>query len=489
MALRVKKSLSDQQRERPIGVSELAWRIQHLLEAEIGEVRVEGEVSNVRVPSSGHCYFVLKEGGAAINAVCFRSTLWRQRLQPANGVQLEVQGRVTAYTTRSEYQIIVESFQQAGLGELMRLFLELKEKLTAQGLFDAKRRRPIPRLPRRIGLVTSPTGAALRDMLNVLARRARGLNIYLSPAAVQGEQAPGEIVRAIERLQLHGRAEVLIVGRGGGSLEDLWAFNDERVVRAIAACPVPVISAVGHETDTTLADYAADLRAPTPSAAAELVSAHYGEVEEQVDGLKRRLARSMQFALNERRVRFQRCIHSWGLRKPHERIQSAMQRLDDLQAGLDRSIRYLLERKRQGLGEAAGRLPGVNPARRLELARGRLAQSQALLQVLGPARWNAKLASSRGHLDQLCKRLSLAMTGHRRRQGWRLRNLSERLEAVGPHAVLRRGYSIATHGRRDRIITRPDQVKANEVIRIRSAGGPWRVAVLPPGEDLFDLVD
>ena len=472
--------------ERPLTVSELAARIQRLLEGQIGQVSVSGEVSNVRTPASGHCYFMLKDADATLNAVCFRSVMCRQLVRLRNGMQIEVRGRVTAYTQRSEYQVIVESMRESGLGELMRRFLEIKEKLKAEGLFASERKRPIPRLPRRIGIVTSATGAALRDILNILRRRVRGLQIYLSPSAVQGEAAPLEIIAALERLQRHARAEVIIVGRGGGSIEDLWAFNDERVVRAIAACPIPVISAVGHETDTTLADYAADLRAPTPSAAAELVSAHYGELAERVALYERRLGRCIQFMLADRRARLARCVGSWGLRKPRERLNLAGQRIDDLKLEMEEAIRRALMTRGRTIRELDGRLGRVNPTVRVAELRGRLTKARSLLWATTSARWLPALAADRQHLQQLTCRLDLAAGAQRKRLRWRLDTARQKMEALSPEKVLQRGYSIVTHGKRERIITSPEHVKEGEVVHIRSAGGPWRAVSISPEPDLFD---
>jgi exodeoxyribonuclease VII large subunit len=480
---------ADPSADAPLTVSQLSRRILRLLEDEVGEVRVTGEVSGVRIPRSGHCYFMLKDADAAINAVCFRSALARARARPADGMQIELRGRLTAYAARSEYQIVVASMREAGLGDLMRRFLELKEKLKAEGLFEPSRKRPIPAVPRTIGVVTSPTGAALRDVLNVLGRRARGLRIVLSPAAVQGEAAPAEIVAAIERLQRHGRAEVLIVGRGGGSIEDLWAFNDERVVRAIAACPIPVIAAVGHETDTTLSDFAADLRAPTPSAAAELVSAHYGELEQRLGLFKSRLARTVAQSVREIRARLERCRSSWGLRGPVERLGQTAQRVDDLRERLDRAGRFIAQSPRQQLQALHLRLRQAAPVRRLQRLRDQLQRHRALLAAAGPALWRPRLRHAAGLLAQLDRRMATAAATRQRRRQERLEALSARLAALGPEAVLQRGYSIVTHGARARVVRDPASLRTGETVRVRSAGGRWKAAVLPPGDDLFERTD
>ncbi len=474
---------------RPLSVAELAMRVRRLLEEGIGRVVVEGEISNLRIPGSGHCYFMLKDATAAVSAVCFRGTLARQRCLPVEGMKVEVTGRLSAYAPRGEYQIIIESLREAGLGERMRRLLELKERLRAEGLFDLERKRALPRLPRRIALVTSADGAALRDMINVLGRRARGLEILLVPTMVQGEAAPARIVAALGLAARHGRAEVIILGRGGGSIEDLWAFNDERVVRAVAACPIPVITAVGHETDTTLVDYAADLRAPTPSAAAELVSAHHDEMLGQLCQWRDRLARAAQTLLAHQRARLERCRGSWGLRNPRERLAQAMQRIDELDERLGQVQRRALRRRAEELAVLARRLERVAPLARLAALRARLAHLDALLSARTRADWNMKLAASRAEWTQLAERLNQAARRRLEERRWQLRGASQRLEALSPLAILDRGYSIVTHGRHNRIVTNPDQLKLGQTVRIRSAGGPWRAAVLPNEDELFDQAD
>lgn len=475
--------------DRPLSVTELSHRIRRLVEDGIGRVRVEGEVSNLRTPASGHCYFMLKDGGAAINAICFRNTLARLSLSPADGMKLEVSGQITTYPPRSEYQIVVESMREAGVGELMRRFLELKEKLRAEGLFDLERKRPIPALPRRIGIVTSATGAALRDMLNILGRRTRGLEIYLAPAAVQGDAAPGQIVQALGLLQRHGRSEVIIVGRGGGSIEDLWAFNDERVARAVAGSSIPVISAVGHETDTTLADYAADLRAPTPSAAAELVSAHYADVLDRLAQWRGRLVRSERGRVRDLRGRLELCSGSWAMRSPRERVQQSMQRLDELGERLARAGRQGLRRRRDGLAALEAALDRSRPLERLRQLRARLEQMARLLDARTRSLWGERLAAARSQSAALAQRLGHRATLALDRNRWRVENAGQRLAALSPLAVLGRGYSIVTHGRRGQIVTAPEQVRVGETVHVRSAGGTWRAAALPPQDDLFDGAD
>ena len=474
---------------RALSVTELAARVRRVVEGQIGWVRVVGEISNLRQPRSGHCYFLLKDADAAINAVCFRLALGRQTVRPSDGLKVELTGRMTVYPPRSEYQIIVETIREAGLGDLMRRLRELRERLRAEGIFDLERKRPIPRMPRRIGIVTSPTGAALRDILNVLGRRTRGLEIILSPAAVQGEGAPLEIVAAIGRLARQGRAEVIIAGRGGGSIEDLWAFNDERVVRAIAASPIPVISAVGHETDTTLADEAADLRAPTPSAAAELVSASHHELDERLASWSHRLERAIRGICDERRARLVRCAGSWGLPHPRQQLALAMQRLDDLAERLRTALPRRLRERRSALEGLVRRWRRESPAARIQHARAALAHCRTLLDTRSRSRWRGAVAAAESRLCLARERLRHAHDLRRRQLGWRLESAARNLVALDPHGVLRRGYSIVTHGARDRVVTDPARLKAGEAVRIRSAGGRWRAAVLPPDEDMFDRVE
>ncbi len=460
-----KQSDASARPKRPLTVSELSQKIARLLEGEIGRVCVEGEVSNYRVPRSGHAYFVLKDADAAINVVCFRSTLASLKIKLADGKKIEIGGRVSAYTARSEYQIIMESAREAGLGDLMRLFLELRDKLKAEGLFDPARKKPLPRFPRAIGIVTSGTGAALRDMLNVLSRRAGGLEIYLSPCAVQGDTAPAEIVRAIERLERHGRSEVIIAGRGGGSLENLWAFNDERVVRAIARCEIPIVSAVGHETDTTLSDFAADLRAPTPSAAAEIVTANHEELARNLARTHRSMDRAMEDQLDSKRVALQACAASWGMRSPLERLAATLQKIDDL----------------------TGRLEGAAERNR-NRARTLLENLQLRLSTARPdLRWLPRLKYAAGLLSQFHVRLKQAMARRLNEEKLGVKGLRDRLESLGPPAVLRRGFSFITTLKDKRIVTGPDQVRVGQTLNVHSDGGKWRVAALPNMSELFDI--
>lgn len=472
---------------RPLTVTELSGRITRLLEEKIGHAHVEGEISNLRIPRSGHAYFALKDSESVLNAVCFRSTLARLKTGLEDGKKVEVRGRVTAYSARSQYQIIVSSVREAGLGELMRRFIELRDRLKAEGLFDEARKQPLPKLPRRIGVATSPTGAAVRDILNVLGRRAGGLEVFVAPCAVQGEAAPAEIARAIELLDRDGRAEVIIVGRGGGSIEDLWAFNEERVARAIAACKTPIVSAVGHETDTTLADYAADLRAPTPSAAAELVTAHYDEFGQKVAAAATGLHRAIARRVERLRARLEAAQGGWGMRRPIERLRNAQQRADDLDERLDRAARTALRRAGDRTRETARRLDRAHPGRRIELSITRLAHLRARMAGARPdRRWGPRIGLGRAMAAQLDRRLSRAMGAGLNESRLRLLGLTEQIEGLGPASVLRRGFSFITRKGGRKIVTGPGQARPGETLKVHSAGGEWKATALPEGEELFD---
>lgn len=348
--------------ERPLTVSELTCSIRLLLEDAFPRVWIEGEIGNWSVAGSGHAYFSLKDEGALLGCVMWRSSLTKSKETFREGDQVEARGRLGVYDRRGQYQLVVDSLRPVGAGLLWKKFLELKEKLEKEGLFDPARKRPIPELPRAVGVVTSPTGAAIRDVLSVLGRRAVGLDIYVWPARVQGAGAASEIAEGVRRLSRSGLVDVLIVGRGGGSLEDLWEFNDERLAREIAASPVPVISAVGHEVDFSISDFVADLRAPTPSAAAELVSADRSAVGERLRETLRALDRSAADRLYQARTRVRLAAESHALRRPEARLREAQQRTDDALERLDRGVERQLGDLRHRVLSASGALGGHDPA-------------------------------------------------------------------------------------------------------------------------------
>ena len=330
-------SLFDETERRPLSVTELTFQVRSALEARFASVWVEGEISNFKAAASGHWYFTIKDEGAQLHAKCFRGVNGRIRFRPSDGLQVRVRGRLSVYEPRGEYELIVEALDPVGAGALRVAFEQMRDRLAAEGLFDEELKQPLPLFPRRVGVVTSPTGAAIRDILTVLARRTRTVHVLFAPTRVQGEGASAEIAQAIrllndfnERALAEGRADecidVIIVGRGGGSAEDLWAFNEEGLARAIRASLIPVISAVGHETDVTIADFAADLRAPTPSAAAELVAAREDELAAYVLALTRDLVRSARSTVVDARLRVQEAAMSPAFDEARERLHAARAR-------------------------------------------------------------------------------------------------------------------------------------------------------------------
>lgn len=371
-------------------VRELTRYVKDLLDEDplLRSVWVQGEISNFKWHHSGHIYFTLKDEVAQVKVVMFRSYANRLRFRPENGMQVIVQGNVTVFERDGVYQLYAAAMEPYGLGALHLEFEQLKRRLAAEGLFDEALKRPIPRLPRAVGLVTAPTGAAIRDMITVARRRFPGMRLVLAPALVQGPDAPESLIRALGLVARVPEVDVVIIGRGGGSLEDLWAFNDERLARAIRACPVPVVSAVGHETDYTIADFAADLRAPTPSAAAELVVPSRSELLGVVDGLRIRLSTAARRLVERRRIRLRALTERPVLQRPQGRVLQDRQRLDGLVRRLEYLGGSLLAARRRELGGLAGRLEALSPlavlARGYAIARteeGRVVKDAAQLQV------------------------------------------------------------------------------------------------------------
>ncbi len=397
-------------------VSELTARIKASLEEGFPEVWVEGEISNLRLPASGHAYFTLKDESAQLRAVLFRGRGRRLRFELEDGLQVLAFGGLDVYAARGEYQLVVEVLEPKGLGALGLAFEQLKRRLEAEGLFDPARKRPLPAFPRTIGIVTSPSGAAIRDMLQIIGRRFADVHILLAPVRVQGDEAPGEIVAALGMLAEVPGLDVVIVGRGGGSIEDLWAFNDERVARAIAGCPVPVISAVGHETDVTIADFVADLRAPTPSGAAELVVREKLEVVRAVAESYARLKAAAQAQVARRRERVGLLARRRVLTDPARTLRDLHRRVDDLTLRL----------------RAAARTSHRHVSHRVELATNALSSLHPLATISHSA---AVLAQLRGRLaSSASHRVKASRHG--------LATAVGRLESLSPLAVLARGYSL-----------------------------------------------
>ena len=364
-------------------VAELARSIRSLLENEIGTVWVEGEVSNFHRHSSGHVYFTLKDASAQIGAAFFRRSQYPLGFDLRDGLQIRVLGAVTVYEARSQYQLVVRRVEPAGRGSLQEAFEKLKAKLAAEGLFDSARKRPLPRLPRHIGVATSPGGAALRDILNVLGRRFPNLHVLIAPCRVQGAGAAEDVAAALDRLNAYEGLDVLIVARGGGSLEDLWAFNEEPVARAIARSRLPVISAIGHETDVTIADFVADLRAPTPSAAAEVVVATKAEFEELLDQYARHLVRALRQRALELRARLTAAGQSYVFREPRNLAGLYRRRLEEWHLRARHELQSALQEVQQRLDELSLRL-GHGLARRREGLAQHMARLAAQMRALGP---------------------------------------------------------------------------------------------------------
>jgi exodeoxyribonuclease VII large subunit len=365
-------ALFDETERKPLSVSELTNSIRIALESRFASVWVEGEISNFKAHSSGHWYFTLKDQNAQLRAKCFRSTNTRIRFRPTDGLHVRARGKLSLYAPRGEYELVVEALDPVGAGALRIAFEQLRDRLNAEGLFAKELKRPLPVFPRRVGIVTSPTGAAIRDILNVISRRTRTVHVLFSPAKVQGDLAGPDIARAIRFINLyHERAlrdgrtddlvDVLIVGRGGGSTEDLWAFNQEEVARAIRKSAIPVISAVGHETDFTIADFVADFRAPTPSAAAEIVAAREDQICSALNNLGRQLERLTRFQIVNLRSHVQKQALSHAFDEVQSRLVRARRRYESASSACGAALEVKLQEGRERLGLAAASLDALSP--------------------------------------------------------------------------------------------------------------------------------
>lgn len=342
-------------------VSEITRHIRGLLETEFRSIWVEGEISNFKRHSSGHMYFTLKDETAQIGCVFFARENQQLKFELKDGLQVICIGRISVYEARGQYQIYVSRVEPKGLGALQLAFLQLKEKLEKEGLFAQERKRPIPRFPKRLGIVTSPTGAAIQDMLKIFKKRAYGLEIFIYPARVQGEGSAQEVAEGIDALNHFQPLDLLIVGRGGGSLEDLWAFNEEIVARAIAKSEIPVISAVGHEVDWTIADFVADFRAHTPTAAAEKVVMFWDELDEKIRQTRERMQNGIQFILENQRQRLSRVKDSYGFKNPLHYLDEFKQRIDEFARQIQNYIHSLVERKHHQFQNLSGKLEALSP--------------------------------------------------------------------------------------------------------------------------------
>lgn len=436
-------------------VSRLNREVRALLEGSFPLIWLEAEISNLARPASGHWYFTLKDENAQVRAAMFRNRNRLLRFAPQNGMQVLVRARIGLYEARGEFQLIVEHMEEAGDGALRRAFEALRNRLDAEGLFAMERKRPLPRLPARIGVITSPTGAALRDILTTLRRRFPGIPVIVYPVPVQGENAAPEIARMLALAGERAESDVLILARGGGSLEDLWAFNEEVVARALAACPLPVVTGIGHEVDFTIADFVADQRAPTPTAAAELLTPDRREWAHRVQQLMNRLERAGIGRL-QRLEQHLRWLRS-RLPHPARRIENALQRLDELALRRDQAIGHRLRHE----------------ASRLALLHHRLRQQAPL----------PRLARHRLALDHLQGRLAQAMQSGLKDRQARLHALGQTLDAVSPLATLSRGYAIVQRADDGRLVRRHADVAPGERITARLGEGRLLATVEETRED------
>jgi exodeoxyribonuclease VII large subunit len=431
---------------RILTVTQVTRDIKELLEEAFLSVWVEGEISNFRVVQSGHAYFTLKDAHSQLRVVMFRSALSHLLFTPEAGMQVVARGRITVYEPRGDYQLLAEVLEPKGVGALQLAYEQLKERLFQEGLFDETRKRPLPLVPQRIGIVTSPTGAAIRDIINVVHRRFANVHLYLYPARVQGHEAADEIVQGIAALNaFRPPLDVLIVGRGGGSLEDLWAFNEEKVARAIAASEIPVISAVGHEIDYTIADFIADLRAPTPSAAAELVVRSADELQQQITFLLTRIHTLVQHTMQRARLSLEHLTACRSLREPQRVVESLQQQVDDLMLQLEKGWHNSRQER----------------SRRLLLA------TKALARLNPRVRWQ-RLHT---HLHTLQHRLETALRSRLTLRAETLGGLSSTLHSLSPLAVLGRGYSICRDPVTQRLITSVIPVRPGQHVEMLLSDG------------------
>lgn len=426
-------------------VSRLNREARELLEAGFPHLWVEGEISNLARPPSGHLYFTLKDAGAQVSCALFRNRAIRLGFAPANGTQVLIQAQVSLYEARGNYQLIVNQMEEAGDGLLRRAFEQLKNQLCKEGLFEAEHKRAIPRLPHRIGVITSPSGAAIRDVLTVLRRRFPATEVIVYPSQVQGETAAQQIVRAIQTADSRAECDVLLVTRGGGSLEDLWPFNEEVVARAVYACQLPIVSAVGHAIDFVITDFVADARAATPSAAAELLSAEQTDLDKRFQQLDGRLQTLLRQSLQHRNDRLNWLVKRIKQSHPGRRLQQQAQRLDELELRLRRAWQH------QGAQRTAA----------IETLQARLRQHSP----------HQMLHTLVAQAEQLAQRLQYAMNSQLSLRREKLAILSRALEAISPLATLQRGYSITLDKPGGSVLQSAAQTKIGDLVETRLARG------------------
>lgn len=433
-------------------VSELTKKVRFILESELNTVWLCGEVSNFIAASSGHWYLSLKDSKSQVKCAMFKGNNTRVRMLPKNGQQVLVRAKVSLYEPRGDFQLILEQMEDAGEGLLRQQYDALKLALNAEGLFNALHKRDMPKNIRTVGVVTSPTGAAIKDILSVLKRRNPTINVIIYPALVQGELAKKDIKLAIQKADSRQECDVLIVGRGGGSLEDLWSFNEEEVVRAIYACRIPIISAVGHEIDTTLSDYVADLRAPTPSAAAEIVSGDQTEIIEKLNVIRQRLQFAINGRVNSEKRKLAHSEHQLVSNHPEQKLHIQMQKVDELSTRLVQAGQRTIIHKRPQSQHLTRTLLRLSPLKSI-------AQQEGKRALLNQNLYQAIERKQSGLKDQFL-------------------HLIEQLQLVSPLATIARGYSV-TRDVQGNIIKRVEQVKANEEITIEVTNGKLTAKVLP----------
>ena len=424
-------------------VTRLNREVRAVLEGSFPQLWVQGEMSNLARPASGHWYFSLKDKNAQVRCAMFKNRNRYLRFSPENGMEVIVRAGVSLYEGRGEFQLIVEELEPAGTGALQKAFEELKARLAREGLFDAGRKKPVPLYPQNIGVITSPTGAAIRDILHVLQRRYPAARVIVYPVAVQGEGAAKQIVQALETAQSRSECEVLILARGGGSLEDLWSFNEEIVARAVYRCSLPVVCGVGHEIDFTIADFVADQRAPTPSAAAEIVSPNSMELLERLGNIRNKLLSQIRYRITKYAER----LGYYEKRLPHpaRRLQNISQHLDNLSLRLSQSIKTRIAVKRSGLLQLIARINHYNPSQLLRLNRDKYRHLAGRLQI-----------GLNHHLGKLREKLARS---------------ARLLQAVSPQVTLERGYAIVTDPATGRIIRDAANVNEGKDIHTRLARG------------------
>lgn len=420
-----------------LSVSDFTRNVKSVLEYNFPVVWVSGEISNLAMPRSGHWYFTLKDDRSQVRCAMFRQSNQRLTFIPNEGMQILVKARVSLYEARGDFQLIIDSMEDAGVGALQRAYEQLKQKLQAQGLFDTQHKQELPELPRCVGIITSPTGAALHDILHVLKRRFPALPIIIYPAQVQGEKAPEQLLHALQQAQAQALCDVLIIGRGGGSIEDLWAFNDEALATAIFDCPIPVISSVGHEVDFTICDFVSDVRAPTPSAAAELVSPDQEEWLSWLQGMERQLRSHI-----ERHILLLQQQLQWQykqLKHPGRYLDEVSQRIDDLSARLEQHLKLQLQSRREKTLTLEARLQQHSPVHQLQHQKTQVSYLQQRLQQ-----------SLHSHFEQLQQKVV---------------SLAREMDAFSPLATLGRGYSLVKN-EQDELVKSAVQLQKGQQVTV-----------------------